>query len=344
MKAIRDNPNIKIVMADKNLGPCAMTTEDHNKEIWKTHLRHKERYQSLSEEEATIRMKTNLQKYQTLMEDAFVDGNLPDHKDSFFFAHWEENKFKIPCAYLTMKIHKKPIKSRLIIDIKNRFMSTLSRWADYYLQMVLKLIPQKLRDSQDLLNRLKAKSPFPPGTKIFTYDVEAMYDHIQLTDAIIVIQFWLNHFKEELPKNFYNHDLLLKTLELIMSENVFQYNDMYFLQKIGIAMGTNVAPPYAELYYAYHEFKILFPKYPEIQLLTRFIDDGFVAWYNKNNPFNQNWKTDERFNSFVADLSFNTLMFTNTLPTDKQIFMDLEITLTRGVVSSRTYEKPLALH
>ena len=129
-----------------------------------------------------------------------------------------------------------------------------------------------------------------------------------------------------------------------MSENVFQYDDMFFLQKIGTAMGTNVAPPYAELYYAYHEFKVLFPKYPEIQLLTRFIDDGFVAWYNKNNPLNHNWKTDERFNSFVADLPFNTLTFTNTLPADKQIFMDLEITLTRGVVSSRTYEKPLALH
>ena len=85
------------------------------------HLRHKDRYQCLTKEEATIRMKITLQQCKKLMEDAFIDGILPDHEDSSCFAHWEENKFKIPCAYLIIKIHKKPTKSRLIIDIKNSF-------------------------------------------------------------------------------------------------------------------------------------------------------------------------------------------------------------------------------
>ena len=62
LKSIKENTDIKIVMADKNLGPCAMTTHDHNKEIWKTHLSNKDRYQSLTEEEAKNRLDETLQK------------------------------------------------------------------------------------------------------------------------------------------------------------------------------------------------------------------------------------------------------------------------------------------
>jgi hypothetical protein len=44
-----------------------------------------------------------------------------------------------------------------------------------------------------------------------------------------------------------------------MSENIFQFDDLFFRQEEGTAMGTSTAVLYATLYYGHHEKTTLIP-------------------------------------------------------------------------------------
>ena len=102
-----------------------------------------------------------------------------------------------------------------------------------------------------------------------------------------------------------------------MSENIFKFDDTYWLQKNGAAMGTNSTPPYAELYFRYHEMTYLYPLYRKLlKIYGRFIDDGFVAWYDINASPPSSWKTNFKFLNFIEDLKFDALTFKVKAPAD----------------------------
>ena len=65
----------------------------------------------------------------------------------------------------------------------------------------------------------------------------------------------------------------------IMRNNIFQFEDLYFLQLLGTAMGISAAVMWATIYYAYHEIHTLLPKHgANLLYYKRFIDDVFCIW------------------------------------------------------------------
>jgi hypothetical protein len=46
-----------------------------------------------------------------------------------------------------------------------------------------------------------------------------------------------------------------------MSENIFQFDDLFFRQEEGTAMGTSTAVLYATIYYGRHEKTTLIPRF-----------------------------------------------------------------------------------
>ena len=94
--------------------------------------------------------------------------------------------------------------------------------------------------------------------------------------------------------------MVLRATELVMFNNVFQFDDTYWLQLTGTAMGTSLACIYATMYYSYHEETRILPVYaqrpvagnvamsatptpvpptpPPLLLHARLIDDAFQMW------------------------------------------------------------------
>ena len=56
-------------------------------------------------------------------------------------------------------------------------------------------------------------------------------------------------------------EAVISAMTTIMTNNLFEFGDMYFLQLLGTAMGTSAAVMWATLYYAYHEVHTLIPKH-----------------------------------------------------------------------------------
>ena len=85
-----------------------------------------------------------------------------------------------------------------------------------------------------------------------------------------------------------NAHLILELMDLVLKGAIMKFQEEFFMQIMGIVMGTNLAPILANLYMAMLEeelYIVCIQKnivWPE--MFKRFIDDGFgVIKSNKNN-------------------------------------------------------------
>ena len=77
---------------------------------------------------------------------------------------------------------------------------------------------------------------------------------------------------DTLPHNCYNIELL----ELVLSNNHFEINGKYDHQLSGTAMGTKLAPSYANISMMKFEEKYVYTYPLQPKLWKRFIDDIFM--------------------------------------------------------------------
>ena len=108
-----------------------------------------------------------------------------------------------------------------------------------------------------------------------TLDITSLYTNIPHNEGIQSIKEMLAIHKpsDSLPQNSY----ILKLLEVVLTNNHFEFNGKHF-QVSGTAMGTKLAPSYANWFMTKFEEKhvYIYPLQPK--LWKRFIDDIFLIW------------------------------------------------------------------
>ena len=125
----------------------------------------------------------------------------------------------------------------------------LSKWVDYHLQRVVHLCPCYLKDSKSLIKKLRALGKLPPSATIVTADATSMYTNIDTPHGLQVLKAWFDLHAHELPHKFPTQ-VVLSAIKLVMEYNVFQFDDTYWLQLTGTAMGTSLACMYATIYFS----------------------------------------------------------------------------------------------
>ena len=70
--------------------------------------------------------------------------------------------------------------------------------------------------------------------------------------------------------------VLMDTLLILMTNNVFQFGDTYWLQKLVTSMGAPPEPPCATIFFGIHEEAVLDQFGDTLQLYRRFINN--VVW------------------------------------------------------------------
>ena len=122
-------------------------------------------------------------------------------------------------------------------------------------------------------------------------------------------------------------------LDMGLTMNSFRFNDEFYLQTSGTAMGTRVAPTYANIFMSYFEEKHVYT-YPERPLLwVRFIDDIFLIWEHGMDKLNQ----------FINHLNsvHNTIKFSCDHSITRVNFLDTWVIKTPdGSIQTDLYNKP----
>ena len=83
-----------------------------------------------------------------------------------------------------------------------------------------------------------------------------MYGNIDHNTELQVINYWFS--EKELENKRISYDFVLGVVKLFLENNVFFFNDSYYRQLKGTAMGTKMAPVYAALVLCFLEKNLYF--------------------------------------------------------------------------------------
>jgi hypothetical protein len=193
-----------------------------------------------------------------------------------------------------------------------------------------------LRDSQHVIDLVNNLGTLPPHARLFTADATAIYTNIEPDVGVQAIIYLIASLQDNLPPNFPSQ-LIVDSLRLVMTSNVFQIDNTFWWQHIGTAMGTPCACIYATTTYGYHEKTKILPRHTKnLALLGRFIDDMLGIWIGP----------DEEWPRFQQSLrGFGKLTWICSDRSSSVVFLDLTLSIApSNTITSQTYQKPLNLY
>ena len=120
--------------------------------------------------------------------------------------------------------------------------SRLSNLIDIILKPLVSHVTSYIRDSTDFLTKLP--TTVPNETLLATFDVVSLYTNIPHDLGLTAVKYWLDKYPDSIDQRFLCK-FILEATKFILENNTFQFNDKYYFQISGTAMGTKMAPTYA---------------------------------------------------------------------------------------------------
>jgi len=343
---LKNNPNIVVLLADKNLGPVTMDRKEYVERVLSEHLANKTAYQKMTEKQAKIKLNDLKEYFIHLFLNKNNNFHLTETELKYFFRSLNNINLRIPQFYGMVKIHKTPWTLRPVVSCCGSLSAIASTWLDFHLQKLKKFVPSYIRDSKQLQDDIK-NIKIDHNYKLFTCDAVSMYTNIRPDHSVEILKDWCDTYKNEINqiKEGFPTNLILIVLKTIMETNIFQFGNTWWLQKSGTAMGTPCACMIATIYFGYYERKVILPKYKRnIIYYKRFIDDVFCIWKTDNTPTPT---TCTEFNNLKNDMNkHGDLRWEFEKLSNEITFLDLKIKIdrTNKKLQFQTYQKPMNLH
>ena len=121
---------------------------------------------------------------------------------------------------------------------------------------------------------MKSLGKLPQRAILYTIDVDGLYPNIPHSEGLNS----LRRFLELRDNKQISSDTLIELAEIVLKNNLFEFDQKTFKQVRGTAIGTKFAPPYAILFMADLEEKILNAFEEKPMIWWRYIDDIFFVW------------------------------------------------------------------
>ena len=206
----------------------------------------------------------------------------------------------------------------------------ISMMLDIILQPLLSSTKSYIKDTPDFLRKLDRISILPEEN-FFTLDVTSLYTNIPLEESLDIME--TDFFPQTncgIPIEY-----LRRMLELVLKCNNFKFNRKHFLQINGTAMGTRVAPTYANLFMAHFEEKYIYSN-SKPRIWFRFTDDIWGIYSGDKISFDN---FVQRINSVHSAIKFSG-EFSNS----EVDFLDVTTYRKGDKILSRLFCKPTDSH
>ena len=235
--------------------------------------------------------------------------------------------------YLLPKIHKNktPVPGRPIVSANSSPTERISQLVDHFLQPIVPTTPSYVKDTTDFINKIAPVHDLLPGTILCTVDVTSLYTNIPNDEGITACQKHLATYRHLHPESGHSPETasLMLLLRYVLTKNNFDFNGKHYLQVGGTAMGTKVAPSFANLFMADFEDKFVYQYPTRASLWLRYIDDIFLIWEHGQESlelFLDHLNTCHDTIKFTADQSTTCVHFLDTtvhLNSDGSLYTDL---------------------
>ena len=191
--------------------------------------------------------------------------------------------------YMLPKIHKEPSKwskpfeippGRPIVSDCGSETYFTAEYIDYYLNPLSIRHASYIKDTFDFVAKIKQLN-IPVDAFLFTMDVDSLYTNIDILEGIQAVK---NIFRK-FPNNKRPDKELLQLLDINLTRNDFEFDNKYFLQIKGTAMGKKFAPAYADIFMAQWETSALAACEKKPLHYFRYLDDIWGVWPHSREDF-----------------------------------------------------------
>jgi hypothetical protein len=263
---IRFKP-FKIVECDKNIGVSIIDNKIYN-DLCLEHLNNEE-YFSKTEEDPLELCILNINSSLNDLKSSFdINRKL---FNSFYINFDLKNKYSLGKFRILTKLHKKNFGTRPIVNCKNHPTMVIAGFIHNLLEPYVKKSNSFLKDSQYLINILE-NVKIEEELDIHTLDIENLYMNMVLEDVLNKIT---DFMKDKIDSNYITIKGFNMILNLILQNNYISFNNKYYKQIKGVAMGSISSPTIANLYLSILEDKFLVIHRPF--LYKRYLDDIFIV-------------------------------------------------------------------
>uniref|UniRef100_A0A8C5QRW3 Reverse transcriptase domain-containing protein n=1 Tax=Leptobrachium leishanense TaxID=445787 RepID=A0A8C5QRW3_9ANUR len=271
IKNLQKDPNIIIKPADKGGGIVIWSKKSYQEEALLILNDHSTYTKLRKDPVGDIRL-----RLASLLQEG-LDKNILNKLE---FDYLSIEFTKVPYFYILPKVHKNPLKppGRPIVAGIDSISSRLSEYVDILLQPLVCRIPSYLKDTISMLQMLN-EVVWQKGDLLVTCDVNALYSSIPHDLGLIKLE------EEILKADSIDPDqtqFILDSVRFILNNNYFKFEDDYYMQCKGTAMGTKFAPSYANLYMAAWESRFVCGSrgwaQGSVHAYKRYIDDVFFIW------------------------------------------------------------------
>ncbi len=184
--------------------------------------------------------------------------------------------------YLLPKIHKpqRPPPGRPIVSAIGTPTERISQFIDFFLLPFLETIPSYVKDTTHFLKIIEEIHRIDPNSLLVALDVDSLYTNVSLAFARRAIALALNLIRRGAlhPTN----QSLIRLLDLIFEKNLFTFCDTedihYFVQNLGVSMGSKCSPAVACTFMALFEQEFVSTYRLQPLLWKRYIDDIVIFW------------------------------------------------------------------
>ena len=325
LETLMRDENIIIKPADKGSAVVVWDRIDYMKEC-DNHLNDENVYKEIKSDPLTDTNKKIKTVLTNMLKKKEIDKKLYDY---LFIKRPQLGKF-----YLLPKIHKRlnSVPGRPVISNNNTATENISAYLDFHLKSLIPKIPHILEDTRDFLTRISNINNIPEDSILVSFDVVGLYPHIPHEEGLETMKKYLDQRQDKSISTGHLCDLA----KIILKNNFFENGSKVYHQKIGTAIGTKFAPPYANLFMAGLEEKLFLNTEFTPFLWLRYLDDIFCIWTQGIDKLKEFF---EKLNSFHP-----TIKFTMEHSLQKIDFLDVTVIKNGSTLETDLFCKKTDTH
>ena len=208
----------------------------------------------------------------------------------------------------------------------------LKAFVDHHLKPLVAAVPYDVTDTNDFLKKFRDIITLPSGAIMVTIDVVGLYPHIPHDKGLQTIREALNNRENpEIPT-----ETIVDLAELVLRNNNFEFNENHYLQTLGTAIGTKMAPSYANLFMDRLERRLLSQAQVKPYIWLRYIDDVFMVWTGTELELVE-------FLNYINE-AHDTIKFTWDWSRERINYLDVQVINNNGRIETDLYIKPTDKH
>ena len=212
----------------------------------------KEGLRQLSDENFYVKLQSTdpIEQYQNEIQATLNKLLLKDEISPKAHAYLSPTGTKTPEFYFLPKVHKAKITGRPIISGNNSPTERIAAFVDEHIKSLVPLIKSYVRDFIKKIENFNLTGHY----FLVTMDVTSLYTNIPNHEGLVAVARALIRHR---PSFKISHMHLLELLKVVVHKKHFQFNNEHFLQIGGTAMGTKVAPSFANIFMGNLEARLL---------------------------------------------------------------------------------------